>query len=91
LDLTRGEVLQDPEQAALDVFRELKLLVDSTCLVMTTNGIGDSKNAAVSKFSRLANWLATPQPRCAAYWSDCGPEVVEEQLSRLDGRLQCTS
>jgi hypothetical protein len=88
-DLTRGEVLGDAEQAALDVFRELKLLVDSTCLVMTRN-LGDPNNGGVSKYSRMANWLATPRPRCAAYWDDCGPDVVEGQLSRLGGgRVRC--
>jgi hypothetical protein len=83
-DRTSSSVLKDAQQAALDVFRDLKLLMDSTCIVMSRS------DGRVSKFSRLADWLPT-QPRCSAFWNDCGPEKVAEQLSRIKGRLQCSS
>lgn len=79
IDRTSKLILQNAQQAALDVFRELKILMDSTCIVMTRN------RQAQSKYARLALLLPT-QPRCSAFWDDCGSKVVAEQLSHVMGR-----
>ena len=74
--IDRGRVsdLKNREQAELDVFRDLKLLMDSTCLVFLQ-----------SKFSRMADWLP-PQPRCSALYDKCTEETVRQSLSHLEGK-----
>lgn len=78
IDRTRASTLTNKDEAMLDVFTDLKLLVDSTCLVMTPSG-----------YSRLAQWLP-PQPRCATYYNDCGPARVSEELAKLKGLCDVT-
>jgi hypothetical protein len=73
IDRTAAKMLIDAKSAELDVWSDIKLLVDATCLVMTEK----------SKFSRLGNWLP-PQPRCSAYYYDCGPDKVRQALAALD-------
>lgn len=73
IDRTIAGTLSDEGEAMLDVFSDLKLLMDSTCLVMSRSG-----------YSRLAQWLPD-QPRCGAYYNDCGPERVAEELTKLEG------
>jgi len=65
-------VSQPPVDAQLDVWAEMKLLIDSTCLVMS-----------YSKFSRLGHWLSPQQPRCAVLYNDCGSERVQKALEGL--------
>ena len=71
VDRTNKAFLNDSDTAAFDIWADLKLLIDSTCLVMT-----------VSKFSRLADWLPI-QPRCAVQYDDCGSEQVERALAAV--------
>lgn len=84
LDRTPQSTLQNPQQAALDVFADLKLLMDSTCLVLSSSTATTNNKdlVVVSKFSRMAQWLP-PQPRCALVWNDCGPDQVAKQLSKV--------
>jgi hypothetical protein len=85
VDRTRADQLHDPSAALLQVWVDLKLLLDSTCLVMGTG----TKHGVPSKFSRMANWLAVKNnkqdPQCAVLWHDCrNKTIVQEAVAALE-------
>jgi hypothetical protein len=55
-----------------NVWGELKVLIDATCLVMSR-----------SKISTLALDLSVQQPRCAVYFDDCDDEAVRQATGTL--------
>jgi hypothetical protein len=65
--------LQNVSAAYDNVWGELKVLIDATCLVMSH-----------SKFSTLAWELSDQQPRCAVYFDDCDEDRVQQAVSVLD-------
>lgn len=72
IDRSREEEIDNVDQAYLDVWAELKILIDSTCLVMSKSG-----------FSYVAQELSHEQPRCAVMFDDCSDEAVAKALSGL--------
>ncbi|GKY97170.1 hypothetical protein MPSEU_000675400 [Mayamaea pseudoterrestris] len=79
IDRTVPSRLHHPKAALLQVWVDLKLLVDCTCIVMSTG----TKHGLPSKFSRMAMWLP-PQPRCAVLWHDCEVNgVVEAAIENI--------
>lgn len=73
LDRTPRERLSNATAAELDVWAELKVLMDAECLVTTPE----------SRFSRLAAWLPA-SPRCAVAYNDCKDQQVERALQGVD-------
>ena len=74
LDRTAPEQLHNHTAAEQDLWAEVKVLMDATCLV-TSN----------SKFSFLATWLSPQQPRCAVLFNECSNENVTRALQALKG------
>jgi hypothetical protein len=72
IDRTRIKELNDFDQAYTDVWGELKVLIDATCLVMSRSG-----------FSNLASEISPQQPRCAIMFNECGDANVTEALNHL--------
>jgi len=72
IDRTRTNELENVDQAYLDVWGELKVLIDSTCLVMSR-----------SKFSFVASLLSPQQPRCAIMFDECSDANVSKALDQL--------
>jgi hypothetical protein len=102
LDRTdRARLGTDAEEAELQVWTDLQLLVESTCLVYTDK----------SKFSRLGQWLhrpptpsrrdrssspSSPRPhrlshhRCAFTFNRCRNQDVERAMALLDPEEVCS-
>jgi hypothetical protein len=76
IDRTQISQLVNERQAYLDVFVDVQLLVEATCLVMSP-----------SKFSRLGAWLSPQQPRCALLWDECTQETVQHVVAGVAGKL----
>ena len=72
IDRTRATELGNVDQAYWDVFGELKVLIDATCLVMSR-----------SKFSFIGSELSPQQPRCAIMFNECSDANVTKVLDRL--------
>jgi hypothetical protein len=70
IDITQSSELANEQQAYLDVFIDIQLLVDATCLVKSP-----------SMFSRLGDWLNPQQPRCALLWNECTQENVQRVVA----------
>jgi hypothetical protein len=70
--------VQNRSEAELSVFADLKLLIDSTCLVLSQSRYS----------SYLGRWLGS-QPRCAVHFKRCDPARVEAALSHVDPALHC--
>lgn len=74
IDKTRKNDLADSSLAELDIFADVQLLVNATCLVGTKT----------SSFSNLGKLLSPQHPhRCFAYYNDCGPDVVQAAVDGL--------
>jgi hypothetical protein len=73
IDRSVTHKLQNVSAAYDNVWGELKVLIDATCLVMSH-----------SKFSTLAWELSDQQPRCAVYFDDCDEDRVQQAVSVLD-------
>ncbi|KAL7519098.1 hypothetical protein ACHAWX_003895 [Stephanocyclus meneghinianus] len=71
VDLTGPTPFNDTKQAALDVFSELKILIDSTCLVHYRSG-----------YSEIAAWVGS-SPRCAIRYDQCSNKDVEQALANI--------
>lgn len=72
IDRTRVNELKDFDQAYSDVWGELKVLIDATCLVMSRSG-----------FSKLGSQISHQQPRCAIMFNECSDANVTKVLNRL--------
>jgi len=68
--------LQNAATAELGVWSDIKMLMDSTCLV----------SSVASRFSRLGSILPSQQPRCVVDVTECTPENVRQALSHLKGQ-----
>jgi hypothetical protein len=88
LDRTdRARLGASAEESELQVWTDLQLLVESTCIVYTDK----------SKFSRLGQWLHArrpPQrrrqsPRCAFTFNECRDQDVERVMAALDPDEAC--
>eukprot|EP00527_Entomoneis_sp_CCMP2396_P004641 CAMPEP_0198153166 /NCGR_PEP_ID=MMETSP1443-20131203/62952_1 /TAXON_ID=186043 /ORGANISM="Entomoneis sp., Strain CCMP2396" /LENGTH=398 /DNA_ID=CAMNT_0043819409 /DNA_START=186 /DNA_END=1382 /DNA_ORIENTATION=- len=69
---TRYEEIKDPRMAYSQVWGELKVLIDSSCIVMSR-----------SKFSYMGSELSPRQPRCAVLFDNCGDDKVRSAVSSL--------
>lgn len=72
IDRTDAKDLDNADQAMLDVWAELKVLIDATCLVMSR-----------SKFSDVGSLLSPQQPRCAVMFDECSDEAVARALDAI--------
>eukprot|EP00804_Cyclotella_cryptica_P020482 CCRYP_019807-RA/>CCRYP_019807-RA protein AED:0.19 eAED:0.19 QI:0/-1/0/1/-1/1/1/0/405 len=70
-DLTGPTPFKDPKKAAFDVFTELKILIESTCLVHYRSG-----------YSEIAAWVGS-SPRCAIRFDQCSKNDVEQALANI--------
>jgi len=78
VDRTYSYQVGDMSQAQLNVWADIKMLADATCLVMS----GTDDASRTSKFSRLGKWLSPRQRtrRCSVLYDDCGPAAVRKAL-----------
>jgi len=77
IDKTSTSRLDDADQAELGVWSDIKLLVDSTCVV----------TSHMSRFSRLGKVLSPQEPRCAINIKQCHiPAEVAAAVSNLKGQ-----
>ena len=67
----------DRQLAHLDVWSELKILTDATCLVHSRSG-----------FSEAAAWIGI-QPRCAVRFDQCGEEHISKALTAVGCNTKC--
>lgn len=72
IDRTRVHELENVDEASLNVYGELKVLIDATCLVMSR-----------SKFSYIGLMLSPQQPRCAIMFDECSDKAVANALDQL--------
>jgi hypothetical protein len=70
IDRSVTHKLQNVSAAYDNVWGELKVLIDATCLVMSH-----------SKFSTLAWELSAQQPRCAVYFDDCDQDRIQQAVT----------
>ena len=75
---SRTTEFQDYASAYRLVWAELKVLIDSTCLVMSR-----------SKFSQVGLELSLQQPRCAVWFDHCSSETVNRAIQAVDP-VTCT-
>jgi len=78
----------DSYKGALTVWAELKLLMEATCLIMSTSG-----------FSQLASWLQLSQQRssslqppqhCAIHFEDCEDhDKLQQALDAAMAKMEC--
>ncbi|KAL7558227.1 hypothetical protein ACA910_016107 [Epithemia clementina (nom. ined.)] len=75
---SRAAEFRNYDLAYRHVWAELKVLIDSTCLVMSR-----------SKFSYLALELSPQQPRCAVLFDQCGYAEVQTAIRSLNLTTTC--
>jgi len=77
IDKSSKSKLHDADAAELSVWSDIKLLVDSTCIV----------TSHASRFSRMGVALSSQQPRCAVTIEECSSnDKIKEALSHLKKR-----